>query len=212
MPLFPHSLKKLECSRCRPPGAFQCVILFLAILPHAHSQEIPVGFNVQRYATVWERNPFALAKEGASQLQVSAFEKLHLASWLIEGGKEVVCVENSETKEVQRIAAQPNQNNMRLIEIHLHPDSRFVEAVILNGNEKGIVKFRYDDQVSPELTNSGLQNNVQTNQVPRSRIYPGLPRVNMEGGPRQGASGGPAFRRKKISPDPAPAPPSKGWN
>jgi hypothetical protein len=121
--------------------------LLWAILQCADSQEIPAGFKIERYARVWERNPFTLVKPAAPKVQPSAFAKLNLTSWLIDGGKEVICVENSETKDVQTIGAEPNQNNLRLIELRRNLDPRVVEAVISDGKELGTVKFRYNDQL-----------------------------------------------------------------
>lgn len=226
MPQVAPKFKKLEWSLSGLTGAFQCVILLWAILPCAHSQTIPTGFNVQRYASVWERNPFTLVKAPASQVQSSTFEKLYLASWLIEGGKEVISVENSETKELQRIAAEPNQNNMRLIELHLNLNPRFVDAVISDGNEQGTVKFRYDDQLihgptTPTLTQVGAGDDSLTSSLrpvnpphvqtskPASWIYPGIPRVHSEGGPRQQTA---RSRFKHFLPDPATQQSNNGQN
>jgi hypothetical protein len=132
-----------------------------------------------------------------------------LTSWLVDGGREVISVENSETKEVQSIATEPNQNNLRLVEMHPNLNPRSVEAVISDGKQQGTVKFRYDGQSPSEPTastlaqvpaaadsqksstrfanlpnaqNSGLQENVSHNRAPGSRLYPGLPRVHWEGG------------------------------
>jgi hypothetical protein len=135
---------------------FTAVILFWAILCCAYSQEIPAGFNVKRYASIWERNPFTLVKPAAPKVLASAFAKLNLTSWLIVGGKEVICVENSETRGVQTIALEPNQNNIRLISLRLNPNPRLVEAVISDGNELGTVKYRYDDRLTPVPTISPL--------------------------------------------------------
>jgi hypothetical protein len=121
--------------------------LLWALLQCADSQEIPAGFEIERYARVWEWNPFALVKAAAPKVQPSAFAKLNLTSWLIDGGKEVICVENSETKDVQTIGAEANQNNLRLIELRRNVDPSVVEAVISDGKEMGTVKFRYNDQL-----------------------------------------------------------------
>ena len=55
-------------------------------------------------------------------------------------------MENSETKDVQTIGAEPNQNNLRLLELRRNVDPRVEEAVISDGKEMGTVKFRYNDQ------------------------------------------------------------------
>jgi hypothetical protein len=120
--------------------------LLWTLIHCAYSQEIPAGFKIERYASVWERNPFTLVKPAGPKVRPSAFAKLNLTSWLIDGGKEVICVENSETKDVQTIGAEPNRNNLRLIELRRNVDPSVVEAMISDGKEMGTVKFRYNDQ------------------------------------------------------------------
>jgi hypothetical protein len=205
-------------------AALRLVFFCLALLS-AHSQDIPTGFNVERYASVWQRNPFALEKETAPQVQHSRFQNLYLTSWLIDGAKEQVSVENAETKELQTIGGQPNQNNVRLIALHLSPNPRGVEAVISDDREEGTVRFRYDDQPSSEAANSTLaQATVEANAQPQkpalavetpdpptagsnrprgSRLYPGLQRVHWEGG-KPGAPAIPEPRPKKNLSTPAP--------
>jgi hypothetical protein len=148
--------------------------LLWAILQCADSQEIPAGFKIERYASVWERNPFTPVKSAAAKVQPSAFAKLNLTSWLIDGGKEVICVENSETKDVQTIGAELNQNNLRLIELRRSVNPRVVEAVISDGKELGTVKFRYNDQLpqvpmispSAQAPTGGLSVAAQNPAVP----------------------------------------------
>jgi hypothetical protein len=200
----------------------QCAILFWAILPCARSQEIPVGFHAERYASLWERNPFGPASSAVPEVRPSAFEKLYLTSWLIDGGKEVICVENSETKEVQRIGSEPNQkNSMRLIAMHPNLNPRLVEAVISDNKEQGTVKFRYEERPSPEpatstVTQFPAQADAQmvshrSGNLPdipaskhASKLYPGLPRVRSEGGSRP-RSRVPGSGPKDNLPDPVTA-------
>ena len=108
--------------------------------------ESRVGFRVERYSRLWERNPFTLPSQTAPETRRSPFENLFLTCWLIDSGKEVICVENSETKDVQTIGAESNQNNLRLVELRRNVDPRVVEAVISDGKGMGTVKFRYNDQ------------------------------------------------------------------
>jgi hypothetical protein len=211
--------------------AFLGAIGIGAILPCAYAQEIPSGFNVERYATVWERNPFTLVKAAAPQVQPSAFEKVYLASWLIDGGKQEILVENSETNEVQRIAAEPNHNNLRLVKMRLNLNPRLVEAVISDGNEVGTLKFRYDAQFASGSTSpspardrngpaqspvvagfqapsrqsqsSSLQQSMPVNQP--YRIYPGRPRIHHEGGGSPQLSGTPTPRLTRVLQSPLAA-------
>lgn len=193
-------------------AVFQGLLLLWGILYSAHSQETPVGFKIERYASIWQRNPFALANPIA--LKPSRFAQLDLTSWLIVGSNEMISVEDSGTKEAQIIAAKPNENNIRLVKLRLSTNPMLVEAVISDGNESGIVKVRYDRELSPlsqlEPGNTGVADknaavansqaasgSDQTSSIPQNnpvsestpnRIYPGMPRVRHEGSGWQGSS------------------------
>jgi hypothetical protein len=125
--------------------------------------EIPTGFKLERYARVWERNPFTLVTHTAPQVQRSAFDKLFLTSWLKDDRTEAIFIQNLETNEVQKITIEPNKDNLRLIALHLNPNPQLVEALISNGKEQGAVKFRFDallpagQTASPvaKMTNAG---------------------------------------------------------
>jgi hypothetical protein len=134
---------------------------------------LPAGFKVERYAGLWERNPFILPTLAVPEIRPSAFDKMFLTSWLKDGGQDVIFVQNSDTGDVQRITAQPNQNKLRIIEFHSNANPKLAEAVISDGLEQGIMKFRFDAQagaaqmVSPEVqarsgsTPASIQNAYQ---------------------------------------------------
>jgi hypothetical protein len=155
------------------------LILFCSIFCCGSAQEVPAGFKPERYVQLWKRNPFTLVTPDAPHAPPSAFDKLFLTSWLKVGAAEVIFVQNSDTNEAERITTEPNQNNLRIVEFHLNPNPRLVEAVISNGKEQGIVKFRFDGQAP----NSQVANrDATTAQARTSRFYPGLPRLaNGEG-------------------------------
>lgn len=211
-----------------PTGVFPfgpvcgAALLLCSILLGAPGQDIPSGFKIDRYAQIWEHNPFTLMKPAAPERPPSAFEKLFLTSWLNNGGEEVVLVQNSETNEVQRITTAPNQNNLHLVEMHRNPNPQLVEAVISDGKEQGTVKFRFDGQPStgqppfaaagqdsvqsqaggsPEAVPTALPSPAAT--PPMSRLHPGLRKYHTEGQPRpKSARKGPP---RKNLPDQVPA-------
>jgi hypothetical protein len=77
---------------------------------------------------------------------------MFLTSWLKDGSQEVAFVQNSDTNVVQRITEQPNQNNLRLLELRSNSDPKLVEAVVSDGKEKGIAKFRFEAQAAAAQT------------------------------------------------------------
>ena len=153
-------------------------LLLWSLLSSGLAQDIPSGFGVDRYARLWERNPFTLVKPTQSERLPSPFEKLFLASWLKDGETEVVLVQNSETNEVQRITATPNHNNLRLLEMHPNPNPLLVAVVISDGKDQGTVKFRLDLQPSASQTPP-----MASGEGTMSRLHPGLRKVHTEGGP-----------------------------
>jgi hypothetical protein len=139
----------------------------------AAPDDIPVGNKADRYQPVWERNPFTLVTPVAAQVKPKVFDKLVLVSWLNDGSKDVVFVQNIETNEVQKITADANSDNLRLIAIHKAADPKLAEVVLSNGTEEGTVKFRLDvaaaapqqNVAQPAAPTDGAQN-VQNMQNP----------------------------------------------
>jgi hypothetical protein len=136
------------------------------------SDDIPVGHQADRYQPVWERNPFTLVTPVIVQAKPKVFDKLVLLSWLNDGSKDIVFVQNTETNEVQKITTVANSDNLRLIAIHKSPDPKLAEVVLSNGAEEGSVKFRTEvaatapqqNGAQPAAPTQGAQN-VQ-NPVP----------------------------------------------
>ena len=206
-----RSLEALKLDR-RVFIRFSTLAVFTALPAFIHAaDQAPAGFKIERYTPVWEQNPFTFPKTVAPKRQPSVFNKLFLVSWLKDGDQEAVFVQNSETNQVQKITAELNQNNLRLIEIHLDPNPQLVAAVLSDGNEQGSVKFRFNAMAGTSQAGSGqpempkadatgqLPSAPSSQTSPRSpatavpvgpsvthRIYPGIPRVHMEGGAAQG--------------------------
>lgn len=121
--------------------------------------EIPKGFKLERYQRIWEKNPFTLVTPVVAQAQPSVFDKLFLVSWTTIAGKDIVFVQNSENNEIQKITKDPNDHHFQLLEIHRSQSPQAFEAVISNGSERGIVKFRADNpQTNPAVVGPGAFN------------------------------------------------------
>jgi hypothetical protein len=70
-------------------------------------------------------------------------DKFVLVSWLKDGGKEVVFVQNTKSKEVEKVTEEPGINHLRLVEVHANPDPKQFEVIISDGNERLPVRFRF---------------------------------------------------------------------
>jgi hypothetical protein len=152
---------------------------------------IPIGFNSERYARLWERNPFTLVTPRAPPVQTSVFDKLILTSWLRDGRTDVVFIQNTETNQVEKITGEPNLSNLRLIALHLNPNAQFVEAVLSDGKEQGAVKFRFDAQSSSgqvvaspvtqtKIVSVGTQPSNPDQVVPTKQSSPQLSPPNLQ--------------------------------
>ena len=76
------------------------------------------------------------------EYKANVLDKLVLVSWLDDAGKIVIFVQNTETKDVQKVTSEPNKDHFRIVEIHPNADPKLFEAVISNGSENGPVRFR----------------------------------------------------------------------
>ena len=137
-----------------------------AVLAARADDAVPTGFKPDRYQTVWERNPFTLVTPTIAAVRTTPFDKLILVSWLNDGGKDVVFVQNTDTSEVQKITSDPNPNNLKLVEIHKNPDPQKAEVVLSNGAEQGSVKFRLDAPPASPQAEGGQPRRRRSKQVP----------------------------------------------
>ena len=146
-----------KCSR-GPYSLFILTLLSAMALPAAGAdEEVPAGFKADRYQKVWERNPFTLVTPVAQQARTTPFDKLILVSWLNDGVKDIVFVQNTETSEVQKVTNDPNPNNLRLIVIHKDADPKKADVVLSNGAEQGSVKFRLEAPIAGPQVSGGQQ-------------------------------------------------------
>jgi hypothetical protein len=156
------------------------LILLCSIFCCASAEETPAGFKPERYAQLWKRNPFTLVTPEAPRARPSPFDKLFLTSWLRVGATEVIFVQNSETNEAEKITTEPNQKNLRIVEFHMNPNPHLVEAIISDGKEQGIVKFKFDVQ-APAFQTASASNPPANPGTPAqgqtSRLYPGIARI-----------------------------------
>ena len=120
-------------------------------------EDVPAGFKADRYQKVWERNPFTLVTPVVVQVRTTPFDKLILVSWLNDGGKDVVFVQNTETNEVQKVTNDPNPNNLRLVAIHQNADPKKADVILSNGGEQGSVKFRLEMPMAGPQVAGGQQ-------------------------------------------------------
>jgi hypothetical protein len=81
----------------------------------------------------------------APNTQGGAFANLILVGWLNDAGNDVIFVQNTETKKLQKVTSEPNKDHFRIIEMRPNADPKLVEVVISNGTDQGTVKVAKRD-------------------------------------------------------------------
>ena len=123
-----------------------CLALLSSAMPVHAEDPLPTGFKSDRYRNLWERNPFTLVTP-AAPIQSQTFSKLVIVSWLNDGGKDTLFIQDGDTNDVQMITDVPNEKGLRILEVHSKGGEDFqmirdFEAVISNGSEQGTIKFK----------------------------------------------------------------------
>jgi hypothetical protein len=201
-----------------PVRACALCLAFLSFAAMVRADDpVPTGFQAERYRTLWERNPFTLVTP-AVQIQSQTFSKLVVVSWLNEGGKDSLFIQDTDTNDVQKVSDTPNDKGLRIVEVHAKGGKDFqlirdFEAVISNGSEQGAIKFKPQtsgpmvagNPINPmqPVPEGGLNNQIpqqMKGQVPNVNVQPTAPFVNQNGNvppPTQ------QTRRKRVLPSAA---------
>ena len=144
------------------------LVFFCAAMPARADDPLPTGFKADRYRNLWERNPFTLVTP-VVQTQPQAFNKLVVVSWLNDGGKDSLFVQDTDTNDIERITDAPNEKGLRIVEVHANGGKDFqmvrdFEAVISNGSEQGTVKFK-PEATAPVIASNPI-NPINPMQIP----------------------------------------------
>jgi hypothetical protein len=182
---------------------------------------LPKGFDVSRYQSIWERNPFTLVTPSLGQGPASPFSKLILVNWLHDKGKDILFVEDTETNEVKKVTKEQgaNSDQLRLIEVVPNKNPSLVFAKLTNGREEGIVKFKFDQANTQAVNpNPGMPrapgqppigpNSRQFGNTPGGAVRrtPQLPAGVNQPNFQQGQANAPnaqEIRRRRMLPTPA---------
>jgi hypothetical protein len=204
------------CERSQKASCLLFLIFLCAVTPIHAEDPLPTGFKAERYRGLWERNPFTLVTPSV-QVQSQTFSKLAVVSWLNEGGKDSVFVQDTDTNDVEKVTEVPNDKGLRIIEIHAKGGKDFqivrdFEAVISNGSEQGTIKFK--PQASGPMIASNPINPMQVNpeggpnpqiqqqlpgQIPGANVQPTPPFAN-QNPPQNVPPQTQQTRRKRVLP------------
>jgi hypothetical protein len=114
------------------------------VTPNANEQRGASAQTPKAVSTVAQPTPAAAqTSRSISQRPAGSSDRYVLVSWLNDGGKDIIYVQDTETNQVQRITSETNRNNFRIVEVHPNPDPEQFEAIISNGSAQIPVRFRY---------------------------------------------------------------------
>ena len=121
------------------PGGQQGIVV-----PEASEQQGTGAQTPKAVSTVAQATPAAVQpSRPVFQSPVGSSGKYVLVSWLNDGGKDVIYVQDTQTNQVQKITSEPNRDNFRIVEVHPDSDPEQFEAIISNGSARIPVRFRY---------------------------------------------------------------------
>jgi hypothetical protein len=116
-----------------------------SIVAQRSNEQLGVGANAFKpVSPATQSAPAAVqATQAVPQVRAAGSDKFVLVSWLNDGGKDIIYVQNTETNEVQRITSEPNIDNFRIVQVHPNADPKEFEAIISNGSVQTPVRFHF---------------------------------------------------------------------
>lgn len=117
---------------------------------------IPVAFDISRYDSTWDKNPFNLKTAPPVQTQVNWGQDWALASMSKYSGKIRISIRNKQTNEIKRIYNEPKEGDeFRLVEANFHRSRKEASAKIAKGTEEA--ELKYDENVAPVTVNNTMR-------------------------------------------------------
>ena len=147
---------------------------------------IPIPFDLSRYDSTWDKNPFLLKTAPVAQTTVNWGQDWALSSMSKYSGKIRISIRNKQTNEVKRIYNEPKDGDeFRLVEANFNRSRKEASAKIAKGTEEA--ELKYDENVAPVTVNNtmraaggqGQPGNLGAVNVPGAvgGNRPGLPNV-----------------------------------
>jgi hypothetical protein len=117
---------------------------------------IPIPFDISRYDSTWDKNPFNLKTKPPEQTQVNWGQDWALASMSKYSGKIRISIRNKQTNEIKRIYNEPKEGDeFRLVEANFHRSRKEASAKIAKGTEEA--ELKYDENVAPVTVNNTMR-------------------------------------------------------
>jgi len=151
---------------------------------------IPIAFDLSRYESTWDKNPFLLKTTPIAQPTVNWGQDWALAGMFSHNGKVRISIRNKQTNELKRITNEPKDGDeFRLVEAKFNRSRKEASAKIAKGGEEA--ELKYDENAAPVTINNTIRTGGANGQqgVPGG-VNQGLP----------GRAGGQPNITKPVSP------------
>jgi hypothetical protein len=147
---------------------------------------IPTTYDISRYQSTWDKNPFNLKTVAVTQPTVNWAQDYALAGMFNNKGKIRISIRNKQTNEFKHISSDGKPDaEFRLVKANFNRNRTEASAVIAKGTEEAEVK--YDDTSAPQTVT--INNTMRSATAPGSPGAPGNP-GGMTGAGNPGNPGG----------------------
>lgn len=117
---------------------------------------IPIPFDLSRYDSTWDKNPFLLKTTPIVQATVNWGQDWALASMSKYSGKIRISIRNKQTNEVKRIYNEAKEGDeFRLVQANFNRSRKEASAKIAKGSEEA--ELKYDENVAPVTVNNTMR-------------------------------------------------------
>lgn len=137
---------------------------------------IPTTYDISRYQSTWDKNPFRLKIIVVDQPTVNWAQDYALAGMFNNKGKIRISIRNKQTNEFKHISSDAKPDaEFRLVKANFNRNRTEASAVIAKGTEEAEVK--YDDTSAPQTVT--INNTMRSSSAPGSPGAPGSPQVGV---------------------------------
>ncbi|MCX6853918.1 MAG: hypothetical protein NTV80_03325 [Verrucomicrobia bacterium] len=161
---------------------------------------IPTAFDISRYQSTWDKNPFLLKTAPVVQTQVQWSQDWALAGMFNHKGKIRVSIKNKQTSEFKQVSSDAKPDaEFRLVKANFHRNRNEASAVIAKGAEEAELKYDEAAGGQPVTINNTMKSSTPPGQQPQGAV-PGMPQAQRPGQVAGQVGGQPQITRP-ISPN-----------
>ncbi len=132
---------------------------------------IPTAFDISRYQSTWDKNPFNLKTAPVVQTQVQWSQDWALAGMFNHKGKIRISIKNKQTNEFKQVSSDSKPDaEFRLVKANFHRNRNEASAVIAKGTEEA--ELKYDEAAGGQPVTI---NNTMRAATPQAQSLGGVP-------------------------------------